>query len=179
MLLRAVAVRYAGALHALAGKAGGLDKVEQDLILASEAVASHSGLKQALVSPTVADAVKRSVLEKVFKGKVSDTVLHFLFVLVDKGREEYLPTILEAFQERLRAEKGEVEAHVRSAKKLTAELRKSLEKNLETFAGKKIKLTEEVEPELIAGMVIVVGDRVIDTSFRHQLSEIQEKLSRV
>ena len=68
---------------------------------------------------------------------------------------------------------------MRSAKKLTAELRKSLEKSLETFTGKKVKLTEAVEPELVASMVIVVGDRVIDTSFRHQLSEIQEKLSRV
>lgn len=156
-----------------------MDKVEQDLILASDTVSTHPGLRQALVSPTVADSVKRSILEKVFKGKISDTVLRFLFVLVDKGREEYLPTILAVYQERLRADKGEVEAHVRSAQKLSAELRQSLEKNLQTFTGKKIKLTEQVEPELIAGMVIVVGDRVIDTSFRHQLSEISERLSRV
>ncbi len=179
MLLRAVAVRYAGALHALADKAGGLEKVESDLSLVAETVASHAGLQQALLSPTVADTVKRSVVEKIFQGKVSDTVLRFLFVLVDKGREEYLATILEVFRERLRSDRGEVEAHVRSAKKLTAELRKSLEKSLEAFSGKKVKLTEAVEPELVAGMVVVVGDRVIDTSFRHQLSEIQDKLSRV
>ncbi len=179
MLLRAVAVRYADALYSLADKAGGLSALEADLELAAKTVDSHDGLRHALMAPTVADAVKRSILSKIFEDKVSDTVLRFLYVLVDKGREEYLGTILDAFRERLRSDRGEVEAHVRSAKKLTAELRKSLEKSLETFTGKKVKLTEAVEPELVAGMVIVVGDRVIDTSFRHQLSEIQEKLSRV
>lgn len=179
MLLKAVAVRYADALYSLADKAGGLSAIEADLELAAKTVESHVGLSHALMAPTVADTVKRSILTQIFENKVSDTVLRFLYVLVDKGREEYLGLILQAFRDRLRADRGEVEAHVRSAKKLTAELRKSLEKSLEAFAGKKVKLTEAVEPELVAGMVIVVGDRVIDTSFRHQLSEIQEKLSRV
>lgn len=179
MLLRAVAVRYAGALYSLADKAGGVGKVESDLALAVETVASHQGLRQALIAPTVADSVKRKILGQIFEGKISDTVLRFLYVLVDKGREEYLPVILDVFREKLRDDRGEIEAHVRSAKKLTAELRKGLEKSLEAFAGKKVKLTETVEPELIAGMVVVVGDRVIDTSFRHQLSEIQDRLSRV
>lgn len=179
MLLRAVAARYADALYTLADKAGGVSKVEADLALVTETVESHIGLRQALVSPTVADSVKHKVLEKIFQGKVSDTVLRFLYVLVDKGREQYLPTILGVFRDRLRDDRGEVECHVRSAKKLTADMRKSLEKSLETFAGKKIKLTEAVEPELIAGMVVVVGDRVIDTSFRHQLGEIQDRLARI
>lgn len=179
MLLRAVAVRYADALYQLATKAGGSAQVESDLSLVVQSIESHEGLRHSLSSPTVADTSKRSVLEKVFKGQVSDTVLRFLFVLVDKRREDYLPTILEVFRERLRHERGEVECHVRSAKKLTADLRAGLEKNLEIFTGKKITLTEEVQPDLVAGMVIMVGDRVIDTSFRHQLSEIEDKLSRI
>ena len=138
MLLRAVAVRYADALYSLADKAGGLSALEADLELAAKTVDSHDGLRHALMAPTVADAVKRSILSKIFEDKVSDTVLRFLYVLVDKGREEYLGTILDAFRERLRSDRGEVEAHVRSAKKLTAELRKSLEKSLETFTGKKV-----------------------------------------
>lgn len=172
-------MRYSDALYSLADKAGGTAKVEADLALVADTLASHQGLQQALLAPTVADTVKRSVLEKIFQGKVSDTVLRFLYVLVDKGREEYLSTILDVFRERMRGDRGEVEAHVRSAKKLTADLRKSLEKSLETFTSKKVKLTEAVEPELIAGMVVVVGDRVIDTSFRNQLSEIQNRLSRI
>jgi F-type H+-transporting ATPase subunit delta len=179
VLLKAVATRYANALYTLADKAGGVDKVESDLALAVETVEGHDGLRGALLSPTVPDPVKHRVLEKVFQGKVSDTVLRFLYVLVDKGREGYLSIILDVFRERLRTERGEVECHVRSAKKLTAELRKGLEKNLEAFAGKKVKLTETVDPDLLAGMVVVVGDRVIDASFRTQLNEIKDKLARV
>lgn len=179
MLLKAVASRYAGALMSLAEKAGGVDVLEADLGLVASTISSHDGLRQALVSPTVASTKKHAVLKGVFEGKVSPTVLHFLYVLVNKKREEYLETILSVFQERLRELRGEVACHVRTAKPLTAAIRKDLEKNLASFSGKKVQLTEEVSPELLAGMVVTVGDRVIDTSFRHQLREVEERLSRV
>lgn len=179
MLLKAVAVRYADALMALEKKAGGLDKLEEDLQLVATTVSEHIGLKSALESPTVDSSKKHAVLKGVFQKQVSAPVLHFLYVLVDKGREEYLSTIQEVFQERLREVRGEVSCHVRTAKPLTAAIRKDLESSLRAFSGKKIQLTEEVEPELLAGMVVTVGDRVIDTSFRHQLREVEERLSKV
>lgn len=179
MLLKAVAVRYADALMSLDEKAGGLDKLEEDLGLVSSTVADHDGLRSALESPTVPSIKKHTVLKAVFEGKVSPTILNFLYVLVDKKREEYLGKILDVFQERLREARGEVACHVVSAKPLTSTIRKDLEKNLKSFSGRKVQLTEEVEPELLAGMVVTVGDRVIDTSFRNQLREIEDRLSRV
>lgn len=179
MLLRAVAVRYADALMSLADKAGGLEKLDADLGLVASTIAEHEGLRSALESPTVPSTKKHTVLKAVFEGKVSSTILNFLYVLVDKKREEYLGKILEVFQERLREARGEVACHVVSAKPLTAAIRKDLEKNLKSFSGRTVQLTEEVQPELLAGMVVTVGDRVIDTSFRNQLREIGERLSRV
>lgn len=179
MLLKAVAVRYADALYTLAEQAGGLEKVEEDLKLISETVSDHDGLNHALASPTVATTVKHSILTQVFEKHVSATLLRFMYVLVDKKREEYLDTILEVFQERLRDERGEVECHVTSAKALTSALRKELEESLESFTGKKVLLVEDVDGDLVAGMVVVVGDRVIDTSFRNQLREIEDRMSRV
>lgn len=179
MLLKAVAVRYADALVSLADKAGGLDKLGEDLEVVSTAVAEHDGLRQALESPTVPSSKKHAVLKGIFEGKVSSTILNFLYVLVDKKREEYLGTILEVFQERLREARGEVACHVSSAKPLTSAVRKDLEKSLNEFSGKKVQLTEEVDPGLLAGMVVTVGDRVIDTSFRNQLREIEDRLSKV
>lgn len=179
MLLRAVASRYADALFSLADKAGGIEKVEQDLALVDETMTENPGLKHSLVSPTVANTKKHSIVEKVFSGRISDTLMRFLFVLVDKKREVYLSMILSVFRERLREERGEVECHVKTAAALTASLRKDLEKSLGSFTGKKVQLIEEVSPDLLAGMVVMVGDKVIDTSFRHQLNEIAAKLSRV
>ena len=179
MLLKAVAVRYADALMSLAEKAGGLEKLEEDLTTVADTVAEHEGLRSALVSPTVANTKKHVVLKSVFDGKVSSTVLNFLYVLVDKSREEYLGTILEVFRERLREARGEIACHVSSAKPLTSSVRKDLEKSLAQFSGKRIQLTEEVDADLLAGMVVTVGDKVIDTSFRNQLREIEERLSRV
>jgi F-type H+-transporting ATPase subunit delta len=179
VLLRAVAQRYAGALLSLEKKAGGLDKLEKDLDLVATTMREHDGLRLALESPTVASTKKQAVLKGVFAKDVSETVLHFLYVLVDKKREEYIETILSVFQERLREMRGEVACHVRSAKPLTSSVRKDLEKSLKTFSGKSVQMTEEVEPELLAGMVVTVGDRVIDTSFRQQLREVEDRLSRV
>lgn len=172
-------MRYADALVMLADKAGGLDKLDEDLKTVASAIAEHGGLRHSLESPTVASLKKQTVLKRVFEGKVSDTVLRFLYVLVDKKREKYVATISEAFQERLRERNGEVACHVKSAKPLTPTVREDLEKRLATFSGKKIQMTEEVEPELLAGMVVTIGDRVIDTSFRHQLREVQSRLSDV
>lgn len=179
MLLNAVAQRYAGALLSLEKKAGGLDKLEKDLEFVAATMREHEGLRSAMESPTVASSKKQAVLKGVFAKDVSQTVLHFLYVLVDKKREEYIGTILTVFQERLREMRGEVACHVKSAKPLTSTIRKDLEKSLKAFSGKDVQLTEEVEPDLLAGMVITVGDRVIDTSFRHQLREVEDRLSRV
>jgi F-type H+-transporting ATPase subunit delta len=179
MLLKAVAQRYAGALLSLEEKAGGLDKLEKDLELVASTMREHDGLRHALESPTVSSSKKHAVLKGVFEKEVSATVLHFLYVLVDKKREEYIETILTVFRERLRERRGEVACHVRSAKPLTSSIRKDLEKSLKAFSGKTVQLTEEVEPELLAGMVVTVGDRVIDTSFRHRLREVEDRLSRV
>lgn len=179
MLLRGIASRYSEALVLLADKAGGPEAIEKDLELVIGTVEGHAGLKHNLFSPTVATAVKRSVLSGIFKGKVSDTVLHFLFVLVDKGREQYLSLVLEVFRTRLREQRGEIECRVRSAKKLTAAQRKDLEAQLEGFTGQKVILSEEVDPDLLAGFVVFVGDQVIDVSFRNQLNEIRDRLARV
>ena len=108
MLLKAVAQRYAGALLSLEQKAGGLDKLEKDLELVAATMREHDGLRHALESPTVASSKKHTVLKGVFEKEVSSTVLHFLYVLVDKKREEYIETILTVFQERLRERRGEV-----------------------------------------------------------------------
>jgi F-type H+-transporting ATPase subunit delta len=179
VLQKAVAVRYADALLSLTDKAGGLDKLDENLTLVATTIAEHDGLRSALESPTVPSTKKHAVLKSVFENEISPTVLRFLYVLVDKKREEYLGTILEVFQERLRDARGEVACHVRSAKPLTTTIRKELQKNLKKFSGKTVQLTEEVEPELLAGMVVTVGDRVIDTSFRNQLREVEDRLSRV
>ena len=179
MLLKAVAVRYADALLSLEKKAGGLDKLDEDLALVTSTVSEHDGLRSVMESPTVPSAKKQAVLKSVFDGEVSATALNFLYVLVDKKREEYLATILEVFQERVRELRGGMACHVRSAKPLTASLRKDLLKSLNEFSGREVELTEEVEPDLLAGMVVTVGDRVIDTSFRNQLREVEERLSRV
>ncbi len=179
MLLKGVASRYSDALALMAEQAGGMEAVERDLELILSTVEGHRALEDHLLSPTVATAVKRSVVKGLFEKRISDTVLRFLYVLVDKGRENYLSLIHEVFRAKVQEQRNELACHVRSATSLTGVQEKELKTQLESVTGKTILLTQEVEPELLGGFVVVVGDKVIDTSFRKQLSELQERLARV
>lgn len=178
MLLNAVAGRYAQALFDLAKKAGKLDEQLAELLKVQTTFRENGELARAVLSPTVPSVVKKSILRQVLERSLSETTLHFLYVLVDKNREIYLGLIIENYKELLREERGQVEIIVQSATELDAGLKKQVEERMLAYTGKKVDLKYEVEPTLLAGLVIRIGDRIIDGSVRHQLTQIHERLSK-
>ena len=178
MLLNAVAIRYAQALFDLAKGKNQLDEQLADLVKAQLILRDHPPLAKALQSPTVPSVVKKSILERVFKGRISDTTLHTFYVMVNKSREAYLDAIIDNFRELIRQNRGQVEVVVQSPSALGAPVVKQLEEKMRTYTGKQVELKFEVVPELLGGLVIRIGDRIIDGSVRHQLNQIHERLSK-
>ena len=113
------------------------------------------------------------------KKRVSKTTLHFLFVLVDKSREVYLEPIISAYEQIQRDENSVVECHVRVPRALTKKLEASLVKRLEDFTGKAVELVVHEDETMLGGMVITIGDRIIDGSIETQLAQIQERLAKI
>ena len=179
VLLKAVSKRYALAIYSMAKKSKSVPKQLEELQLVSQALADSPELFTVLQSPTVAAQIKKKVLGEIFGKRVSETTLHFLYVLVDKKREVYFNSIMECYEDLQRAENGVVQCEVRSPKPLLKKSQSALTKKLEKHLNKKVELLPVVDDSMLAGMVVTLGDRVIDASLDTQLAQIQERLAKV
>lgn len=174
----ALAVRYAQALFDLGKKHNKLDEQLAELVKVGLILSEHPALGRSLQSPTIPSTVKKTILQKVLTGRVSDTTLHFFYVLVDKNREIYLDSITHSYKDLLRQERGQIHVVVQSAGPLSPAVQQQVQARLREYTGKTVELTYEVDPELLGGLVIRIGDRIIDGSVRHQLSQIHERLAK-
>ncbi|MFO7273703.1 MAG: F0F1 ATP synthase subunit delta [Bacillota bacterium] len=176
MISHAVARRYARALFELAQEKGLLDQVSRELELVVQMFEANSFVRAFLNDQRISPSQKRAVLTDVFEGKISPLVLHFLYVVVQKRREPYLPAMYRAFQDLANEAMGIVEVEVRSAVPLAEETARNLEAKLSAKLGKRVKLRTQVAPELIGGLAVRVGDTLMDGSVRTRLRRLHERL---
>jgi F-type H+-transporting ATPase subunit delta len=170
-----VATVYAQALLDAAGaKAGEVgEQLEEFLATWREA----SDLRTFLESPALEPSVKKSVLESL-RGRFDDTLVNFLCILVDKGRVAHLEQIGAAYRDLADAAAQRVRVHVTSATPLAAEQRARLDETLKQKLGRDVVLETEVEPELLAGMIIRVGDRIYEGTVRNWLQRMRRDMVR-
>ena len=171
---RALAWRYSKALFQAACAKKEEARVQADLIGAKAAVL---GLAAVLRHPQVSTADKKNKLDVALEGKVSATTLRFLELLIEKKRFDLLPAI-SADMGKLVAEKNNTaKAQVRTAGPLSADAQAKLKRGLSTFAGKDVELDIKEDPELIGGLVVRLGDWVLDSSLRGQLRKMKETIN--
>ena len=126
-------------------------------------------LEAVMASPLVNNEEKRQLIERGFRGKASDLFVDTLQVLRSKGRLGLLRFIAIAFHEAWMASKNQVEVRVTSAVPLSPELRQSLLAAAGKFAGREAQLVEKVDPALLGGLVVRVGDDKFDDSVAREL----------
>ncbi len=130
-------------------------------------------------SPKVGREEKKAAIRKIFEGKLSETVLNFLCVLVDKRRTSECLQIIKMFDSLVNEKLGVVAGVARVAKPISDKLAAELEKKLCDVTGKKIKLKVIVDPSVIGGVRLKVGDSVIDTSVATQLKEMKSNIDNI
>lgn len=174
-----VAYRYARSLMELALEQGTLDVANADMALIANTCTASRELTVLLSSPVVKADKKADVLEKVFAGKVSEITNRFIGILVRKGREGLLPQVAAAFTELYKQHKGIVTAEVTSAVPLTDDTRKRVQELANAkFPGKSIELTEKVDPALVGGLTIRIGDEQYDGSVSRRLNDLRREFSK-
>ena len=172
-----VARRYAQALTEEAQKAGSLDAADADVALVTQTLDGSRDLRLALTSPVVSHEKKGAILDRLFGGQVSDLALRFLHLLVQNERDGQIPEILDAYRALRDERTGTVEALVRSAKPLDHAEIDRLKRALEARSGRTVRMRYEIDPALIGGLVVRVGDVVYDRSVRHQLESLRDQLT--
>ncbi len=133
-----------------------------------------------LDNPKVVKEEKLELLENVFRNRISLEMLGFLITVVEKGRHKEIPSILEYFIGQVKEYKKIGIAYVASAVSLSdAQKAQVKERLLATTQYVEFEIHYTVDPSLIGGMVIRIGDRVVDSSIKTQLHELQKELMNI
>jgi F-type H+-transporting ATPase subunit delta len=171
-----VASRYAHALFLVTEKRKETPNALEDLKGVWQILRPMTAVGRLLASPLVLLSDKRKVVSEAFKGKLVPSVAVFIDLLLRKKRLTELESIVVQFEALVEKLQGIKRAQVVSAVPLTAAEVAKLHAELERFTHAKIKLTATVEPELLGGALVRIGDRVVDRTVRTMLESITEHL---
>jgi F-type H+-transporting ATPase subunit delta len=170
-----VARPYAEAAFRLADEAGALARW-MDMLAALAAVAEDARVRAAIGDPNFSDAQVAGLFISILAGKLSGDGENFVRVLAANGRLELLPEIRAQFEALKNEREGVVEAQVHSAFELSAGQLADLQQRLEKRTGRKVRTQVHVDKDLIGGVKLVLGDKVIDASARAQLAALETAL---
>ena len=141
------------------------------------AIAADSQLLQFADSPKVSSAQVFEVVSGVAKSALGDHAKNFLRTVIENGRLNALPEIAHQFRALKNAQSGSFDAVVFSAFPIEATALADLALSLEGRFGRKLNVTVELQPELIGGVRVVVGDEVLDTSVKARLEQMKVALT--
>jgi F-type H+-transporting ATPase subunit delta len=176
--LKSASLQYANALADIALAQGAADPVLRQLMDFREAYAESSELRNFLASPAVDREAKHGVIEKlVARLGATKIVRNFLFVVADHSRMHILPEIVDSFQEVVRERQGIAEAEISSAVELSAAQKAEFAFTLERMTGQRIEAKYSLDPSLLGGAVVRIGDSIYDGSVRNRLNEMRSKLT--
>jgi len=179
MNIAPIAYRYARSLMELAHERGDLEGAHEDMVLVAKVCSENHELIVLLKSPVVKADKKAVILDKIFAGKVGELTKSFIGILVRKGREGLLPDVANAFALLYKINKGIVTAQVTSAAPLSDTARARVKALAEKqHPGKSIELVEHVDPSLIGGVTIRIGDEQYDGSVSRHLSDLRREFSK-
>ncbi|MEK3883724.1 F0F1 ATP synthase subunit delta [Paenibacillus sp. PL2-23] len=171
-----VAKRYAKALFELASGSSIVSEVEAQLKLIADALTQDAEIGKFLSLPSVAPASKIEVLKSAFGDKVSGLVLDTLRVIVSRGRQELIGDVYEAYTKIAGEALGQAHATVYTAQKLSDAELAGVAEQFGSITGKKIIAQQIVEPALLGGMQVRIGDRLYDGSLSGKLERLQKSL---
>lgn len=172
-----VAKRYAKALVELAFAAGQVSEVEAQLKLIADALKQDVNIQKFLSLPNVSPEGKIAALKAAFGDNVSELVLNALHVIITRRRQSTLVDVYEAYTKIAGEVLGQAHATVYSAKTLNDEELAGVVAQFGSITGKKIIAQQMVEPALLGGIQVRIGDRLYDGSLSGKLDRLQKSLN--
>jgi len=171
-----VSARYAEALIGAIEDPGQLDAVTEEILAVDAVVRDNEQLKAFVEGPNVPQEDKHGLVDKVFAGRVTQLTLDYLHMLLDKHRIDQLSGIVKEFTRLVEARRNQVRVQVTTAVDLGADVMDRLKRALDAGLGKDCILETTIDSRVIAGVVAMVGDRVVDGSLRTALDELGKDL---
>ncbi len=179
-MAKLISKTYGEALYELAIEENKVDVLFDEVSDTREVIVNNEEFTKFMNNPNVTKEEKLDVLEKSFKGRVSDDMTGFLELIADKGRFGEIISILDFFIAAVKEQKKIGTAYITTAMPMT-EIQKSqlVKRLLETTKYETMEMNYDVEEDLIGGMVIRIGDRVVDSSVKSKLYELTKELQKI
>ena len=179
-MAKLVSKTYGDALFELALEKQTIDTVFEEVKEVKEVFTENEELMKLLNHPKITKDEKVKIIEELFKGKVSDDVTGFLVIIMDKGRYGELTAIFDYFIAKVKEYKKIGIAKVTSAVVLSDEQKAKLEeKLLKTTSYTSFEMDYNVDKSLIGGLIIRIGDRVVDSSIKTKLDKLARDLQKI
>jgi len=173
---RSTARRYAEAAFEIAERDGTVG-TWLDAFTAAESLLAEPGLMRLLANPAVPAASRQALLEQVAGDRIQGGPRRLLQLLVSRGRIERLPEVAREFRRLDRLREGITQAAITSATPLTEAEVSALTTQLTGMTGGRVEVSLSVDPELLGGVQVRLGDRLIDGSVRGRLERLRSKLA--
>ena len=166
--------RYANATYIAASKSSSLDKVEGELLAIKATAESNKSFASFLENPLISRDTKTKQVESLFKGKTSPVTLNLMTTLAGNARLSSIGGITTNYIQLMKARRNEVEATIISSEPLgKAQVSAGSEAMKTQFAeGAKVVLTTKVDPSILGGLQIQIGDKFLDLSVGSRIEEV-------
>ena len=179
-MAKLVSTTYGDALFELALEEGKLLEMRSEVEALRQIFMENEEISTILSHPEMDKTSKITFMENIFKGKCSDHIMGFLVLVVEKGRQADIIAILDYFIKKAKEEEGIGTAIVTSAVELTDKGRETIEARLLALTNyKSFETTYNVDESLIGGLVIRIGDRVVDSSIKTKLQNMKKTLTKI
>lgn len=179
-MAKLVAGTYGDALFELAVEENLTDSLTEEILMVQTVLKENSDLEKILNHPEIPKQKKLQVIDDVFKGRISDALTGFLRIVVTKGRYKNLPDIFAYFIARVKEYKKIGVAEVISAVPLNEIQKKKIENRLlETTRYETMEIDYKVDESKIGGLMIRIGDRVVDSTLRSRLDRLTGGLMKI
>lgn len=179
MLAQQVAKKYSSALFNIVREKGMVDQAFEQFEQLDNLVKKDDSLLQFLLAPHILDQFKVDLIKEVFGSRLEPLFLQFLLVLIEKHRIGFLHDIIEEFRARVAEARGIIVARVTTAVPLDDKARAGLIAKLTTKTGKTIELDEKADTAILGGVIVILGDQIIDGSVRNKLSILRDELMKL
>jgi len=166
--------RYGSALYDLASEKKCIDNILNDFDLVEKIMKESSELRQVIKSPLVNSEVKLNILLKIFSGlNFNNLTKTFLKVLDNNKRISNLSSIIIQFKKINSEKRGDIAANVTSADELSEDEKNNITTQLKNTLGQKLSLNFDVDKDIIGGLIVKVGSKMIDTSIANKINKLK------
>lgn len=179
-MAKLISKTYGGALYELAVEENKVDSFMKEIQTLQQILSENKELQSLMNHPKIIKEEKLQVIRNIFEGRMDEQLLGFLSLIITKDRYAEIDNILQYFIDEVKELKGIGVAYVTTVVELREEQKKKIAARLlETTKYEQMEMHYTVDKSLIGGMIIRIGDRIVDSSIKTKLDELQKQLMKI